>query len=400
MKTKCRSVLTGVTSAMKTLLLAGALLGSHLAPAAEGVPGIVVAHSPKSSGLYIGSPSLAVLTNGDYLASHDFFGAKSEEFQQPNVVVYRSSDRGQNWKQVSRLQGAFWHNLFVHRGATYIMGPDKHHGRIVIRRSTDGGTTWTTPADTTTGLLTPEGQYHTAPMPMVEHEGRLWRAFEDAMGGTEWGKRYRAGMLSVPVEADLLQATNWVFSNFLARDEKWLDGKFNAWLEGNAVVDPAGNIVNILRVDTPGLPEMAAIVQVSKDGRVASFDPKTGFIEFPGGAKKFTIRRDPQGPLYWTLATVPKPADVGTRKPGGVRNRLVLARSSDLRHWEERCELLYHPDVARHGFQYVDWQFDGNDMIALCRTAFDDPEGGARNNHDANYLTFHRIQSFRSRTKD
>ena len=55
-------------------------------------------------------------------------------------------------------------------------------------------------------------------------------------------------------------------------------------------------------------------------------------------------------------------------------------------------------DVAKHGFQYVDWLFDGPDIIAACRTAYDDGQGGAHNAHDANYLTFHRISSFRART--
>ena len=31
------------------------------------VPGVVIDHSPKSSGKYIGSPSIAILPNGDYL---------------------------------------------------------------------------------------------------------------------------------------------------------------------------------------------------------------------------------------------------------------------------------------------------------------------------------------------
>lgn len=361
-------------------------------------PGVVIDHSPASSGLFIGSPSLAVLTNGDYLATHDFFGPKSGEFGAPVSVVFRSSDRGQTWQPAARLQGAFWHNVFVHRGAAYFMGTDQHHGRIVIRRSTDGGTTWTEPRDTASGLLTPEGQYHTAPVPVVEHAGRLWRGFEEASSSTEWGKRYRAGMLSVPVDADLLQATNWTFSTFLPRDAAWLGGTFNAWLEGNAVVAPDGRLVNLLRVDTPGEPEHAAVVRLSADGKTAQFDPVTGFVRFPGGAKKFTIRPDPRGGGYWTLATIVPEAFAGTARPSSIRNTLALLHSADLRQWEIRCVLLHHPDVARHGFQYPDWQFDGDDLIAVVRTAYDDAEGGARNHHDANYLTFHRWPNFRALT--
>jgi hypothetical protein len=63
-----------------------------------------------------------------------------------------------------------------------------------------------------------------------------------------------------------------------------------------------------------------------------------------------------------------------------------------------RCILLYHSDVKKHGFQYVDWLFDGNDLIAACRTAHDDGQGGAHNAHDANFLTFHRFANFRRLT--
>ena len=51
--------------------------------------------------------------------------------------------------------------------------------------------------------------------------------------------------------------------------------------------------------------------------------------------------------------------------------------------------------MTTHGFQYVDWQFNNTDLIAVCRTAFDDDSGGAHSAHDANYLTFHRIKDFR-----
>jgi hypothetical protein len=81
-----------------------------------------------------------------------------------------------------------------------------------------------------------------------------------------------------------------------------------------------------------------------------------------------------------------------------TRNTLALCSSPDLRNWEVRSIVLYHPDREKHGFQYVDWVFDGAGIIAVSRTAFDDEEGGAHNQHDANYLTFHRISGFRTLT--
>ncbi len=39
--------------------------------------------------------------------------------------------------------------------------------------------------------------------------------------------------------------------------------------------------------------------------------------------------------------------------------------------------------------------YDGEDIIAVTRTCFDDGLGGAPNHHDANFMTFHRIIDFR-----
>lgn len=336
-----------------------------------------------------------MLTNGDYLASHDLFGPKSREFECPTSKIFRSTDRGASWREVATLPCQFWSGLFVHRGAVYLMGTDKHHGRIIIRRSVDGGDSWSEPRDSQTGVLA-EGQFHTAPVPVVEQAGRLWRAFEDAASGTKWGERYQAGMLSIPVAADLLMATNWTFSNFLSRDTNWNHGDFAAWLEGNAVVTREGGIVNILRVHTTGLPERAAVMNLSRDGQQASFDPQSGLIDFPGGAKKFTIRFDAKSDSYWAIASIVATNQSLTERPSGIRNTLALTTSPDLKHWTVRTVLLHHPDIKHHGFQYVDWRLDGDDIIAVCRTAFDDDTGGARNHHDANFLTFHRWKNFRA----
>jgi hypothetical protein len=277
----------------------------------------------------------------------------------------------------------------------YNIGANKHHGNVVIRKSTDGGKTWTNPYNGKTGLLL-EGEYHTAPMPMIIHNGRIWRAVEYATAPTiEWGKRYSAMVISAPVNADLLDAKNWQRSNHLMYDSTYLDGKFRAWLEGNVVVSPEGKMLDILRVDVPaGVDEYAAFVEISKDGKKASFNPVTGFVKFPGGAKKFVIRYDAQSKRYWTIHNIVTP-QYKDRTPGSVRNTLVLSGSTDLRSWQTHVILLQHPEVVYHGFQYIDWQFEGNDIIFVSRTAYDDEAGGARNNHDANFLTFHRIKDFR-----
>ena len=207
---------------------------------------------------------------------------------------------------------------------------------------------------------------------------------------------YHAGVMSAPVESDLLDAASWTTSSFLPSDRAWNDGDMGAWLEGNVVVGKDGGLVNLMRVDTRSLPEKAALVAIAPDGRSLSFDPTSGFVEFPGGAKKFTVRPDPLGGGYWTLASVVPRGWHTAGKPSRVRNTMALVHGRDLRHWEVRCHLLHHVDYHNHGFQYVDWLFDGPDLLAACRTAFDDSEGGAHNAHDANFLTFHRIQRFRS----
>ena len=72
--------------------------------------------------------------------------------------------------------------------------------------------------------------------------------------------------------------------------------------------------------------------------------------------------------------------------------------SKDLHQWKIERIILSHDDPQKYGFQYADWQFDGDDIVAASRTAFDDDFGGPPRAHDANYLTFHRIRKFRSKS--
>ncbi len=385
-----------VRLATRFILATCALLAGSMAHAEE-VPGVVINHIPASSKIYIGSPGIAVLPNGHYIAKHDEFGPGSAEHQEAITQVFTSTDRGTTWSHQATVKSMYWASVFVHQGNLYLMGTSKNHGDTIISRSADGGKTWSVPQDKTSGILLDDAKYHCAPVPIVIHEGRIWRGMEDAMGPGNWGDHFRAFMMSAPVDSDLLRAESWTSSNRIGRDPRWLEGKFGGWLEGNAVVAPDGHVVDMLRVDYSPDGGKAAIIPISADGKAATFDSTTGFVDFPGGAKKFTIRFDPASRMYWALANPILPHHRDPR-PDRIRNAVALMRSGDLRQWEMRCIVLYHPDVDKHGFQYLDWLFEGDDIIVASRTAYGIGDKAAHRQHDANYLTFHRIGSFRELT--
>src|SRR6185369_3674791 len=124
------------------LLLAGLSLPALAQSGSEGratkqppvstPPGIVIDHSGASTRQYVGSPSIAILPDGSYVASHDWFGPGSTY---DRMVVFRSRDKGQTWKHLAEIQGQWWSTLFAHRGALYLIGTTRENGHTVIRRS-------------------------------------------------------------------------------------------------------------------------------------------------------------------------------------------------------------------------------------------------------------------------
>ena len=355
---------------------------------------------------YLGSPSIVHLADGALLATHDYFGKGcplNHEHEEHLTSVYRSDNNGETWVNVTHIANAFWSSLFTHNGSVYLLGTSQQYGSIVIRCSGDGGYTWTHPKDGRSGLLFKGGSfrqppnYHCAPVPIVLKDGRLYRAFEDC-DPCVWGSGFQSLVISVDAGVDLLDAANWTMSNRLPFDPAWVPeawGKLErpGWLEGNTVETKDGEIWNILRFNSLPLWDKAAIVKVHDDGKIITFDPETGFIDFPGGMTKFTIRFDPVTGSYLTLSNNnPNPSQPSRRTV------LSLHTSEDLLRWEHKLTLLeddqglpYEQSVQLTGFQYVDWQFDGDDIIYIVRTAYN----GAHNFHDANRITFHQIRDFR-----
>lgn len=375
------------------MLLAFCLAICHVAVFSQknnfsNVPGVVLSHSPAASGIYLGTPSIVILSDGSYLASHGQFGKQKEK-----ISIYKSIDHGKSWVRIHQMSG-FWSGLFKHRGDLYIMGVDEKYGHAVIRKSSDGGVSWTTPSDEHSGLLRPrdvEKGYHTSAVSVIVANGRIWRPYEVAPRKGKWGF-FEAIMFSAPVDADLLAAGSWTTSNHMAIDTAW--GKeYDTWLEGGAVRSPDGEVLNILRVNNRE-EEMAAIIQVSRDGRSLSFDPERDFVKFPGGCKRFVIRYDKKSDRYWSLTNW-VPDKYKGYNVERTRNTLALVSSPDLRNWSVHSIILQDDNIEKSGFQYVDWVVEDDDIIFLSRTAFFDGTHYADSQHNTNFITFHRIEGFR-----
>jgi hypothetical protein len=363
------------------------------------VPGTVVNYihpedyTYASSGRSPASPSIIRLPDGRLLASHDIYWGKAG---QNMSQIFRSADEGVTWEWIADLFPCFWGKLFVHQEKLYMIACATEYGELLMGCSEDGGETWSKPSVLLEGGSRELGGPHRAPMPVVEYGGRLWTSLE--FGSWDTGG-HQAGVISAPLDADLLEPNNWSITPFLPYDSQWpgtiQGGDAPAFLEGNIVVTPEGQLVNILRYHTKrGNPDYgkAIVLNVPKDDPDGPLD-FVKVIHFHGNMSKFTIQYDSLSGMYWTLVNRVTSTNVSQR------NIVTLVSSKDAENWEIVRDVLDYEhnghaaieDSTKVGFQYVDWLVDGEDILFLSRTAIN----GAYNYHNANHITFHRLPDFR-----
>jgi hypothetical protein len=344
------------------------------------------------SGRSPASPSLLRLPSGNLLASHDVYWGKAD---QNLTLVFLSKDDGKNWSFQSQIYPSFWTKLFYHRDAVYAFGMNGEYGDMNIFMSSDNGMTWSVPALMCKGGNRDTGGPHKAPMPVVEFNGRLWTAFE--FGSWSLQSYHDAGFASISVDDDLMVSENWTISKFLRYSDKWdgvCEGHARGYLEGNIVITPDGRIVDFLRYQIEKCdPNCGRAIVLAIDHDHPEKAPLyEKIVRFHGNFSKFAINYDPRTGYYYSLVSRVTQSMVLTQ-----RNCLTLTRSKTLDDWEIVRDILnfedngWSEDLTKVGFQYVDWIFNGDDIIFLSRTAIN----GAYNYHNANYLTFHRIEHFR-----
>lgn len=364
-----------------------------------------IKYQPEKGGVYLGSPSIIRLSERVLVASHDYFGKlRDPDGENGLTSIYRSEDNGATWVCVTHLIKAFWGTLFRRGEELYHLSCSREYGDILIRRSRDGGFSWTLPHDENTGLLRRAGaglaqpNYHFGgATPVLFHQGRIYKAVENLAthaGGTRWeAGLFRAQLMSAPIDADWLRSDNWTLSAELSFDPETMAPGLSAppnsgWLEGSPLVRPDGELGLLLRIHLTE-PNHAALLRVSPDGQKLVFDR---LIDFIGGHSKTTIRFDAVTRRYYTLT------NRVTREFPTARNVLVLASSPNLIDWREDRLVMdddtgLEPELSARltGFQYADWQFDGDDLIAAVRVGY----RGAHNFHDSNRIIFRRIARFR-----
>jgi hypothetical protein len=346
------------------------------------------------SGRSPASPSLLKLNDSRLLASHDVFW---NHCGQNLSMVFASDDNGINWSHMSQISPCFWGKLFCHQNRVYMLGTSTEYGDLVIFKSEDGGHNWSTPSFLLAGGNAEKGGVHKAPMPVTSCRGRLWTCID--YGSWEIGG-FGNGFISIDENEDLMDASKWTCTGFLMYNPDWpgaCHGRSEGCLEGNAVVSPDGRLFNLLRYETRECePKFdKAIILEADPSNPADLPCFFKVIDFPGNLSKFTVGYDAASGRYYSLV------NRITMDDAPQRNILSLTSSEDLLNWRIERDVLnyaengWYEDVGKVGFQYADWQFDGEDIIFLSRTAIN----GAYSFHNANYLTFHRIKGYRSATK-
>ena len=341
------------------------------------------------SGNFLCSPCIIRHPDGHLLASMDVFGGCTP---QNLSLIFRSDDDGVTWHYVTELYPCFWGRMFVHNGILYMMACSTEYGDLLIGKSEDGGYTFSAPSVLLRGSCkSAVAGIHKNPQPPVEYGGRIWETMEWGA----WLEGYHAAMVgSAPADADLTDASVWLFSEPVKYDPNWkgvAQGLSAGNIEGTLAVLPDGKLYNIMRYDmTRCTPNNGLVLAY----RVNTENPEAPLeydraIALPGNHSKFMIRQDLQSGMYYTIIS-----RILSPEHTNDRNLLSLMCSPDAEHWSLVCDLLDFRDTdpEKIGFQYVDFFIEGDDLLWLCRTAIN----GAQNFHNANYSTFHRILDFKN----
>ena len=284
----------------------------------------------------------------------------------------------------------FWGKLFVLGDIVYMIACSTEYGDLLISRSTDGGNSFDAPVPLIRGSNGKNGNdgVHKNPQPPVIFNDRIYFSLEWGCWANE--QFCHAPMVcSAPLCSDLLNPENWAFTppKKFERFASELDHlPLNSMtIEGTLVITPKGELYDVLRFSGD---RQALCYKVNTNDPHAPLEYAC-VMPFSANRSKFTIKFDGFSGYYYSVATV-----IHDEKNHWTRNYLCLLKSKDLRSWENALAIYDKRNCSpqKTGFQYVDFDFYGEDIVFVCRTAINEPN----DYHNSNYQTFDTIKNFRS----
>ena len=354
------------------------------------VPGNVINYLHPDDDIYeysghaICSPDIILLQSGKLLAAMDVSCDRTAWPSDPVLsLLFESADEGNTWHYLNDIFPAFWPLLFLHRGSLYLLAGSSDYANMIIGRSDDEGKTWTAPVTLFRGEGPKRWGCHHGVTPVVEHNGRLYFSMEFGHVQViqylvEYNLSHRPGVISIDSNDDLLNPANWSCTPFF-----YPEADHKQCIEGNIVVLPNGEMRNCLRTMIAG---QSLLLKIDTNDPEATLTLDRVMLDFPLSAvSKFHILRDEATGYYIAIGNEYNPE-------AGIKGRTVLsmAVSADFVRWRIAHRILDGRNLDAV-FSYPTWIFDGDNILIVSRTAYN----GARNGHDTNLITFHRIEHFR-----
>ena len=373
---------------------------------------VVIAESPAPDSVFLYTPGIVEGFDGRLVVSVDYGGpgtsildgSRSDfgDYKSGNQIrVLLSDDNGKTWRETSARIPMMHEILFKAGKSLYMIG---HSGRLLITRSDDNGETWSDPS-----VLCPEPRWHQSCTPVDIHDGKVTLVYEKWVSDGHPWPGVGPVLMQAKVDDDLTEASSWKFSDLYNPDEDMEASRpsgipltdpgkagiletnvIRVYNEKNPFYDPSGKSVVLMMRASVGLPDIGVMMRgVEKpDGSLAVEKlTKNGremfFAHIPGADLKFYVVYDPESHLYWLLHS-----QMDGRM--NYRRRLALSYSPDLLKWTFAGLVAVGPadNAARH---YASMIIHGDDLLIVSRSG----DERARNSHDGNLVTFHRVKDFR-----
>jgi hypothetical protein len=405
---------------------------------------------------YHGSASIAVMPDGNLIASYNHGGPDYWMQYGFQAEVCISTDGGLTWQNTlhHRLNHA---RAFRAGKSVYIIGQlateriienpngtrrikNGHKlGDLAIIKSDDNGVTWGEQVNLTSGE-----RWHQAPSNVCYKDGNVYLVMEkcthDAMNG--WNVNEMAPVLMRGCEdADLTRPENWTFASAVAvrdavdlsRMEYFGVPYYNAPINDSVEIvpgrsfspcglletqvvqitdpnhvwyDPSGKTLHLIARAHVGIAGYACLLQVveRKDGTMATdfvYAPsgkKQFFIPLPGGQMKFHIVYDDRMKLYWLLSS--QATDSTIRPDRMPPDRFGMPDSERQRlvlHFSRNCyDWIFAGVVAQVDHPRASRHYAAMDIqgddLVILSRSGDE---NAQSAHNGNIITFHRVKDFR-----